>query len=104
MRYDLNEMGVKLENKWFAIYCNENDQMGGNSDDGDFVEGWSIVDDSRYVQTLEDVCGLLILGYNRYALNTVEEWINDWGADEKIHGFTHAEIKEELLKKYYEEV
>ena len=104
----LNAKGVALNNEWYEKYCYENDRLGGNSADGDFVEGWCIIDNTDYVKTLTDVCGLLIYGYEHtsrtcYAIDTIEEWIAEYGEDDKWYGFTLAEVKEELLKYYEEE-
>lgn len=98
MKLTLNDAGKKLCDKWWENYCQENDRKGGNSAEGDFVEGWSIIDDSRYVKTVEDVCGLLIFGYDADALNALEDWFYGCGDDYKIYGFTYDEIKAELLK------
>lgn len=98
----MNKKGVQLSSKWWEIYCKENDRLGGNSAELDFIEGWCIIDDSRYVKTLEDVCGLLLMAYDNNALRELEDWFYGCEADYKIYGFTHAEIKAELLK-YFEE-
>ena len=98
----MNDLGVKLENKWFDIYCQENDRLGGNSTELDFVEGTCIVDDNRYIKTIEDVCGYLLLCYDNDAIGCLADWFYGCEADYKIYGFTHAEIKAELLN-YFEE-
>lgn len=100
MKLTLNDAGKKLYDKWWENYCQENDRMGGNSAEGDFVEGWSIIDDSRYVKTVEDVCGLMIFGYDQYPFVALEDWFYGCDADYKIYDFTHDEIKAELLKYY----
>lgn len=102
----VNEQGIRLNNEWYEKYCRENDRLGGNSAEGNFVEGWSIIENTDYVKTLTDVCGLLLFGYEScfanksYAVDTVDEWIEQYGADDKYFGFTLAEIKVELLKYY----
>ena len=103
----LNAKGNELYDIWWKNYCKENDNLGGDSANHDFVEGWCIIDNTEYVKTLTDECGLLIFGYDTNAIYTVEEWIEDWGADDVIftdtngNDYTCAEIKEELLK-YFE--
>jgi hypothetical protein len=99
----LNEQGNKLYEVWDANYCRENDSLGGDSAKGEYVEGWCIIDNTHYVKTLTDVCGLLIFGYDSNAIGTIDEWIDDYGAEETFYGFTHAEIRDELLKYYTEE-
>ena len=96
----LNSKGMELYKLWEQNYYKENDKLGGNSAYGDFVEGWSIIDSSDYVETLTDVCGLLIFGYDNDAVGTVEDWIETYG-NERAYGFTYEEIRAELLK-YFE--
>lgn len=98
----MNEKGVQLSNKWWEIYCYENDRLGGNSAELDFVEGCCIIDDSRYIKTLEDLCGYLVLAYDNNALRELDDWFYGCEEDYKIYGFTQAEIQAELLK-YFEE-
>lgn len=97
----LNKKGLELYDKWFKNYCLENDKLGGNSAESDFIEGWCIIDNDEYIKTLEDVCGLHIFGYDN-PFDILDEWIEDWGgANDSIYGYTFREIKAELLK-YYE--
>lgn len=99
----LNAKGKELYNIWEQNYCKENDKLGGNSANGDYVEGWCIIDNDNYVKTLTDECGLLIFGYDDGAIDTVNEWIEMYGADDVIfNGYTCADVKAELLK-YFEE-
>lgn len=104
MRMKLTNEGVALNNEWYEKYCHENDKLGGNSAEGDFVDGWCIIDNSDYVKTLMDVCGLFIFGYdtsfNYTAVDMVDELIEEYGADDGAYDFTYAEIKAELLKYY----
>ena len=103
----LNEKGKELYNIWERNYRKENDNLGGNSANGDYVEGWCIIDNNDYVKTLIDECGLLIFGYDDDVIYTVEEWIELYGADDvcftDIDGraYTFVKVKEELLK-YFE--
>lgn len=99
----LNAKGKELYNIWEQNYCKENDKLGGNSANGDYVEGWCIIDNDNYVKTLTDECGLLIFGYDDGAIDTVNEWIEMYGADDIIfNGYTCADVKSELLK-YFED-
>lgn len=103
----LNAKGKELYKIWEHNYHKENDNLGGNYANGDIVEGWCIIDNDDYVKTLTDECGLLVFGYDDNAINTIDEWIEDWGADDvcftDIDGktYTFAEVKAELLK-YFE--
>lgn len=98
----LNVEGKKLYNIWEQNYHKENDKLGGNSANGDFVEGWSIIDNDDYVKTLTDFCGLLIFGYdNDDCLWIVEDWIDMYGKDSKIFkDYTCMDVKIELLKYF----
>ena len=53
----LNAEGKKLHDIWERNYHTENDRLGGNSADGNFIEGWAIIDNPSYVKTLTDFCG-----------------------------------------------
>jgi hypothetical protein len=96
----MNQKGVELGNKWWNIYCQENDRLGGDSAELDFVEGTRIVDNERYIKTIEDICGYLLLCYDNCAIDCMEDWF--YGCDDNytIYGFTYSEIKAEL-EKYY---
>lgn len=98
MRMKLTNEGVALNNEWYEKYCHENDKLGGNSAEGDFVEGWCIIDNGDYVKTVKDVCGVLVFGYEANALNALEDWFYGCADDYEIYGFTYDEIKAELLK------
>ena len=86
----LNSKGKELYDLWYQNYCKGNDKLGGNSADGDFVEGWSIIDNTDYIKTLTDVCGLLIFVYDNDAIYTVEDWIKHF------EELTVEEIKAEI--------
>ena len=98
----LNAKGNELYDIWERNYYNENDKLGGDSANGDFVEGWSIIDNDDYVKTLTDECGLLIFGYYNNAVYIVREWIEEFG-NERVGSFdfTYEDVKNELLK-YFE--
>lgn len=103
----LNDKGKELYKIWEQNYYKENDNLDGNSAEGDFVEGWSIIDNYDYIKTLTDECGLWIFGYDDGAIDHAEECIELYGADDIIftdctgENFTCADIKAELLK-YFE--
>ena len=100
----LNEKGNELYKIWEQNYHKENDNLGGDYANGDIVEGWCIIDNDK---TLTDECGLLVFGYDDNAINVIDEWIEDYGADDMcftdIDGkpYTFAKVKVELLK-YFE--
>ena len=105
----LNAKGNELYKIWEQNYYKENDNLGGDSANGDMVEGWCIIDNSHYIKTLTDECGLLIFGYDDSAIDQVEEWIELYGADDVAFtdctdkSYTFAEIKVELLKYFDDE-
>lgn len=92
-----------LFDKWASIYNQENDKLGGNSQNNEFVKGWSIIEDTAHVKTLDDAVGLLIFGYDDNALSTVDEWIgtDKDGEDAEYLGFRLGDIRTKL-KDYYE--
>lgn len=99
MKVKLNDSGYRLYKVWWENYCKENDRLGGNSTNGDFVEGWSIVDNKDYIKTIEDECGLLLFAYDEYVFDILDEWAEDCNETDKIcGGFTITEVKTELLK------
>lgn len=98
----LNARGKELYKIWENNYHTENDKLGGDSANGDFVEGWSIIDNDDYVKTLTDECGLLIFGYDEHAVDVLDEWIKSYGENDVIFDkYTCAEVRNELLK-YFE--
>lgn len=100
----LNSKGKELHDIWWKNYCTENDKLGGNSANHEFVEGWCIIDNDDYIKTLTDECGLLIFGYDDYAMFTVAEWIEDYGNEKIKIGsiyYTYEDVMNEL-KKYFE--
>ena len=105
----LNAKGRELYEIWEQNYYKENDRLGGNHEEGEFVEGWCIIDNDDYVKTLTDECGLLIFGYDESAPWIVDEWIELYGADDVIFkdcnskGYTCADVKKELLKYFFME-
>ena len=97
----LNEKGRKLWDIWEKKYCNENDRLGGNSEKDDFVEGWSIIDNWRFIHDITDECGLLIYGYNDDAIWIVAEWIDDGDNWERSRlGVTYCDVIRELLQYF----
>ena len=98
----LNKKGWELWETWHKLYHAENNKLGGDSENGYFVDGWCIIDNTEYIKNITDQCGLLIFGYDDYAIDTVTEWIEKWG-NETIHPyeFTWADVIERL-KQYYE--
>ena len=103
----LNQKGRELFDKWQKIYYAENDKLGGNSSEGELIEGWCIIDNYEYIKNVQDECALLIYGYEEDALANVEEWqewenaTDDTIFDQKLM-FTYGELKAEI-KKYLEE-
>lgn len=106
MKMKMNAKGEELYDIWEQNYRKENDRLGGNSADGDYVEGWCIIDNDEYIKNITDECGLLIFGYYDDAMFTVAEWIEDWGNERIKIGsnyYTYEDIIKEL-SKYFEAV
>ena len=97
----MNDKASSIFDKWEKLYYEENDKLGGNSKNGDFVEGWCIIENDTYVKTLDDAVGLLIFGYDDNALSIVNDWITADGEDDDYLGFRLGDIKNKL-ENYYE--
>ena len=99
MKVKLNDLGKELYNIWWKNYQKENDNLGGNSAEYDFVDGWCIIDNNDYIKTITDECGLLLFAYEENVFNILDEWAEDFDETEKVcGGFTIPEVKKELLK------
>ena len=103
----LNQKGIEAFKKWDKIYCAENDRLGGDSGNGEFIEGWCIIDDYEHIKSITDESELLIYGYETNALAMIEEWqelenATDTTIFDKKLGFTFGELKAEI-NKYLEE-
>jgi hypothetical protein len=97
----LNENGQKLWDIWDKKYCNENDRLGGNSKEGNYIEGWSIIDTWDFIHDITDECGLLIYGYDDDAIWTVAEWIDDGDTwDGSRINATYYDVIRELLQYF----
>lgn len=96
----LNKQGWELYKIWEQNYYKENDKLGGNSADGDFIEGWSIIDNIDYIKNITDECGLLIFGYGEDAIDTVDEWLKYGDDTVGSFDFTYINVREELLKYF----
>lgn len=101
----LNRAGLKLYDVWQEKYFKENDRLGGNSAEGEFVDGWCIIDNSDFIKSITDDCGLMIFGYDENAIDHIAECIDMYGADDVCSelGYTFGDLKNEL-EKYFEEV
>lgn len=97
----LNEKGKALYNVWYENYCRENDKLGGNSAEGDFIDGWGIIDTYDYVKNITDECGVLIFAYDDDALYMVDKWLIEGVNMGESLGLTLGGIRNELLK-YFE--
>lgn len=103
----LNAKGEKLRNIWQQNYFKENNKLGGDSANSNFVEGWSIIDNKEYVKTLTDFCGLMLYGYDDDdCLWIADEWIEMYGENSVIFtdcngkSYTCIEVKTELLNYF----
>lgn len=97
----LNNKGRELYDIWWENYKKENDSLGGNSAEGDYVEGWCIIDNDDYIKTITDECGLLLFAYDEDVFDILDEWAEDCGETDNIcGGFTIPEVRKELLKYF----
>ena len=96
----MNAKGQELYDKWNAIYFKENNRLGGNSERGDFIEGWCIIENENFVKTPEDIIGLYLFGYDDDIFYMIEEWKKN-GIKEKDNlwegiNFTLKDFEEEI--------
>lgn len=103
----MNKKGLKLYDIWEKKYYEENDRLGGNSKNGDFVEGWSIIENERFVKTPEDLVGLYLFGYTDNIFNIIEEWkeFDEMIGTDKVWNcidMTLDEFEKEI-KKYFDD-
>lgn len=97
----MNEKGKALYKIWEENYYKENDNLGGDSANGDLVEGWSIIDNFDYIHNLTDECGLWLFGYGENALAEIEERIEKYGEYEIcVFDYTFEDLKKEMLKYF----
>lgn len=95
----INEKGMALYKIWEENYYKENDNLGGDSANGDLVEGWGIIDNFNYIHNLTDECGLWLFGYGETALSEIEERIKKYGEYEIcVFKYTFGDLKKEMLK------
>ena len=98
----LNQAGKKLFNIWGEKFYKENDRLGGNSSEGEFVGGWCIIDNSDFIKSITDNCGLWIFGYDEGAIDEIDNCIEIFGDTQcGKHDYTFGDLKNELLK-YFE--
>lgn len=95
------ESAKPIYEKWESIYCEENDRLGGNSENGEFVDGWCIIENDDFIKTLDDVVGLYIFGYGEDALGTIDEWIERYGEEDRCFKFKLIDVMHEM-EKYFE--
>lgn len=60
----MNAKGQELYNKWEATYENELKRLREEMNDPEYEKGWSIIDNSKFVKTIDDEIGLLVFGYD----------------------------------------
>ena len=70
----MNKRGTELYDIWAKKYADENDRLGGNSENGDFVEGWCIIENRDFVKTPQDLIGLYLFGYDEHIFSIIDEW------------------------------
>ncbi|MDO4974938.1 MAG: hypothetical protein Q4E61_01255 [Alphaproteobacteria bacterium] len=102
----MNKTGWELFDIWEHKYYEENDRLGGDSENGNFVEGWCIIENSRFVKTPEDVIGLYLFGYDEHIFDIIDEWkecCDRKGSDNVWDGIelTYDEL-EKAMEKYFD--
>lgn len=97
----LNANGQKLYEKFERFHRERIDEIRKETGDYDYTEGWCVIDNSEYVKTLEDVCGIIIYGYDNDGIDHICEYIGDYGENSEYDlGFTARQVLVELMKYY----
>ena len=92
--YELSNKGEELRKKWERKLL---DKIGNY----DNFTGTYVLDNSDYIQTIDDECGWLLLTYSVYAVDTLDEWGNEYGYDDACcGGFTIQQVKDVMLRNY----
>ena len=101
---EFNKKGWDLYNTWSEKYSNENDKLGGNSSESEFVEGWCIIENNEFVKTPEDVIGLYLFGYDTNIFSIIDKW-RDQGMKGSDYVFDGINLTlddfETEMKKYF---
>jgi hypothetical protein len=100
----LNAKGMELYDKWEHIYVEELTKQREQRGDQEWCDGWCIIDDYDHIHDINDEIGLLIFGYDDYAIYHVLECIDDkFVRADEIWGFdtTSAQLVE-LMKPYFD--
>lgn len=92
--YELSNKGEELHKKWERKLL---DKIGNY----DNFTGTYVLDNSDYIQIIDDECGWLLLTYSVYAVDTLDEWGNEYGYDDACcGGFTIQQVKDVMLRDY----
>lgn len=100
----LNAKGLELFNKWEHIYVEELTKQREQRGDPEYCEGWSIIDDSDHIRSVEDAVGLAVFGDDDRAIYHILQCIEYgyFSADEEYCFGVSAMQFVELLKPYFE--
>lgn len=96
----LNDKGIKLYDKWTSIYDDELERIRKEKNDAGYVEGFCIIDNNKFIKTVEDFIGLYIHGYYE---DFIDIFINEWktsGDAICCFGLSYDEVESEI-RKYY---
>lgn len=101
----INAKGWELYHKWEDIYYNELKRL--QESDPNFCEGWSIIDNTDFVKTPDDIVGLYLFGYDDNVFNVIREWKESNLLNGTDRLYNHIDLTvdklEERLKEYFEE-
>lgn len=93
----VTDKGNELYELFNGYYITELEKLRKEKGDPNYVEGWCIIDNSDYVKTIEDLCGLLIYGYDEHVFEHLDGFSDD---DEYWEGYTVKEVREEISKYF----
>ena len=73
----LNNEGMTIFNKWEEIYQRELEEERKLRNDPEWCEGWSIIEDERYVYDAETALGILIFGDDDSAIYHIMQCVEE---------------------------
>ena len=82
--YRLTSKGVEAYDRMWEMYDQELKEL--QKADPNFVEGWAIIDNDKYIKTLDDEVDILVGAYDRNVLYVLAEWLDNGctSLDDKI--------------------
>lgn len=81
MSYELTRKGEDAVSRMWKMYHHELAER--QKADPDFVDGWGIIDNKRYIKTIDDEVDVLMGAYGNDVLNVLSDWVDPSNIDDK---------------------